>query len=221
MHENRTVLVSVTSRGALRIHRGYAYASDRTLEQIVAFVNPAVRGRRRRKAEDVISAFPVHDYVPSDSLAHRERRERPPPPEERPLLKRLRALHDALNAQYFDGRLGRVAIRLSNRMATRLGELTVEAATLAPVEIALSRRHIDEDGWAEVERTLLHEMVHQWQVESGMEPDHGPAFRRKAKEVGIAPSANRVVDRVTPACERGEEQGWLFRVSTSTTSNRC
>ena len=28
VHENRTVLVSVTSRGVLRVHRGYAYATD-------------------------------------------------------------------------------------------------------------------------------------------------------------------------------------------------
>ena len=29
LHENRTVMVSVTDRGILRLHRGFVYASDR------------------------------------------------------------------------------------------------------------------------------------------------------------------------------------------------
>jgi hypothetical protein len=40
-----------------------------------------------------------------------------------------------------------------------------------------------------VEETLLHEMVHQWQAETGQPVDHGRAFRRKAREVGITPRA--------------------------------
>jgi predicted SprT family Zn-dependent metalloprotease len=43
--------------------------------------------------------------------------------------------------------------------------------------------------WADVEETLLHEMVHQWQAESGRRVDHGREFRRKAREVGISPRA--------------------------------
>jgi hypothetical protein len=38
-------------------------------------------------------------------------------------------------------------------------------------------------------------MVHQWQDERGLAIDHGAAFRRRAREVGIAPSACRTVDR--------------------------
>jgi hypothetical protein len=34
-------------------------------------------------------------------------------------------------------------------------------------------------------------MVHQWQDENGQAIDHGPTFRRKAREVGICPSAKR------------------------------
>ncbi|MGD2135191.1 MAG: SprT-like domain-containing protein [Gemmatimonadales bacterium] len=221
VHENRSVLVSVTPRGVLRLHRGYAYASDRTLEHVIAFANPAGTRGRRRAAQDVISAFPVHDYVPSQGGGGRQRRRTPPPVDERRVVRKLEALYDRLNQRHFEGRLPRVPFRLSRRMETRLGELTVEVGSLTPVEIAISRRHIEQDGWAEVERTLLHEMVHQWQVESGAEPDHGPAFRRKAKEVGIAPSADRMVHRTSPAGDQREEQGWLFTVSTSTTSNRC
>ena len=36
-------------------------------------------------------------------------------------------------------------------------------------------------------------MVHQWQAETGLPVDHGPGFRRKAREVGIEPQARRKV----------------------------
>ena len=54
----------------------------------------------------------------------------------------------------------------------------------------MSRAHL-RHGWVEVERTVLHEMVHQWQAESGLPVDHGTQFRRKAREVGIEPTARR------------------------------
>ena len=44
-----------------------------------------------------------------------------------------------------------------------------------------------------LEATLLHEMVHQWQHETGRVVDHGAEFRRKAREVGITPAARRDV----------------------------
>ncbi|MEK7839247.1 MAG: SprT-like domain-containing protein, partial [candidate division NC10 bacterium] len=53
--------------------------------------------------------------------------------------------------------------------------------------------HIDRHGWEEAAHTLLHEMVHLWQHENGIEVDHGPRFRRKASEVGVVPSARRRV----------------------------
>jgi hypothetical protein len=74
-------------------------------------------------------------------------------------------------------------------MRQRLGELRMERKTGRPVHIGISRRHIRRDGWTSVEETLLHEMVHQWQAETGRPVDHGPEFRRKAREVGITPRA--------------------------------
>ena len=41
--------------------------------------------------------------------------------------------------------------------------------------------------------TLLHEMVHQWQHETGRPVDHGTEFRAKCREVGITPAARRDV----------------------------
>jgi hypothetical protein len=78
-------------------------------------------------------------------------------------------------------------------MRIRLGELSVDLRTGHPIEIAISRRHIARHPWAEVEHTLLHEMVHQWQAENGLAVDHGPAFRRKALDVGVLPGARRAV----------------------------
>ena len=76
-------------------------------------------------------------------------------------------------------------------MRTRLGELSVDIRTGQPIEIAVSRRHITRHRWEEVEHTLLHEMVHQWQAESGLPVDHGPLFREKARQVGVVPGAKR------------------------------
>jgi hypothetical protein len=76
-------------------------------------------------------------------------------------------------------------------MRTRLGELAVDLRTGRPLEIALSRRHLARHDWAEVEHTMLHEMVHQWQAETGLPVDHGPSFRRKAAELGIERRARR------------------------------
>ena len=64
-----------------------------------------------------------------------------------------------------------------------------------PVEIAISYRHVTRDGWHEAEQTLLHEMIHQWQAESGRPVDHGAMFRQKAREVGVTPRAMRDVGR--------------------------
>jgi hypothetical protein len=40
---------------------------------------------------------------------------------------------------------------------------------------------------------MLHEMVHQWQAETGQQIDHGRTFRQKAREVGVIPSAKRTI----------------------------
>jgi hypothetical protein len=38
-------------------------------------------------------------------------------------------------------------------------------------------------------------MVHQWQDETGQTIDHGPKFRAKAREVGVAPFARRTLTK--------------------------
>jgi hypothetical protein len=99
-----------------------------------------------------------------------------------------------LNLKHFEGQLGEIPIRLSARMRRRLGELSVDVLTGRAIELSLSRRHLARHPWSEVEHTLLHEMVHQWQAESGFAVDHSAIFRRKAREVGVIPAAKRTIN---------------------------
>jgi hypothetical protein len=188
-HTNRTVMLSLNKR-VLRVHRGYAFAPDRVLQAIVRFLNPRVPRALRRRAEQEFLAFPVDAYAPSRPRAERQERARPG---DIAFLYRLESLHRQLNAQHFGGALGEIRIRLSGRMRTRLGELAVEIRSGHPLDIAISRRHIARHAWSEVEHTLLHEMVHQWQAEIGLRIDHGRTFRQKAREVGVLPAATRRV----------------------------
>jgi hypothetical protein len=184
-HENRRVLAHVRG-GTLRLHRGFAYAPDRVLRAVVVFAQGRP-GPARSAARRELVSFPVHDYVPAPPGRPRKPR---PRAGDRAALERLRGLHALLNARHFGGSLRVPGFRVSHRMRRRLGEVV---ALDGGCVIAMSGRHLARDGWDEVERTLLHEMVHQWQVETGQRPDHGPAFRRKAREVGIEAAARRAV----------------------------
>jgi len=189
-HTNRTVMLSLNRR-ILRIHRGYSYAPDRVLKAIVRFLNRRVPRALRRVAEREFLQFPVEEHAPRP--ARPERRERARPGDVL-LLHRLEELHRRLNQEHFGGTLREIPIRLSGRMRLRLGELSVDIRTGRPVELSVSRRHIARHSWAEVEHTLLHEMVHQWQAETGLRIDHGRTFRQKAREVGVLPAAKRTIN---------------------------
>jgi hypothetical protein len=198
-HQNRVVMLSLRG-GVLRIHAGYAAAPDGVLEAVVRYLRPWARRATRQAAQEEFLAFPVERHAPS-----RERRRRPARvlPGDAPLLERLREAHRRLNAVHFGGALADIPIRISTRMRTRLGEVSLDRLTGAAEEIGMSRRHLRQDPWAEVEHTLLHEMVHQWQAETGRAVDHGAGFRRKAREVGVLPRARRPAGAATaPRFER-------------------
>lgn len=194
-HTNRCVMLSLSPKGVLRLHLGYAYAPDRVLRAIVRFLNPRVPRALRRLAEREFLAFPVHEYAPSQPAKERRERARPG---DLVLLHRLETLHRELNLRHFGGCLGEIPFRLSPRMRSRLGEVAVDLQSGRPLEIALSRRHLARHPWAEVEHTMLHEMVHQWQAENGLPVNHGPAFRRKAREVGVLPLGRRRISGNEP-----------------------
>ena len=194
LHTNRTVMLS-WGDGTLRIHRGYVMAPDRVLKAIVRFLRSRLPRQLKRAMEHQFLSFPVELYAPVPER-RRQRAERPRPGDLR-ILHELSRTHERLNQLHFDGKLQEIPFRLSGRMKTRLGEYSVNVRTGESVAITISRSHIRNEPWSEVEHTVLHEMVHQWQVESGLPLDHGPRFRRKAREVGIQPRARRHITRAS------------------------
>jgi hypothetical protein len=190
---NRAVMVSFNGQ-ILRVHRGYLDAPPEVMRAIVTFACGRTRADRRA-AQRAILAFPVH--TPSRPPKRREEKARP---EDGALIRELAHWHNEYNARYFDGALSAIPIRISGRMRTRLGQYTASSTDGEPAEIAISRAHIRRHGWSEALHTLLHEMVHQWQAENGLEIDHGRQFRLKAIAVGIAPNARR---ELRPAARTG------------------
>lgn len=189
----RTVMVSLIGR-TLRVNEGYAEAPESVLRAIVAFAI-ARNKTERLAAREVILAHDVE-------RAPVARRQEPARPGDVAMIAQLTEAHRQLNAQWFGGTLKTIPVRLSGRMATRLGHFDPGSRHLEP-EIVMSRSHISKHGWREAMHTLLHEMVHQWQHETGRPVDHGPEFRNKARDVGITPAARR---DVTPLERRRQRQ---------------
>lgn len=181
---NRTVLVSWHPVTGLRLHAGYAWAPDEVLAAIVIFLRRRVSRAERLAARRRFLGFPVDRHAPS----RRRRRQNDPPPEHAAEIAQLERLHQILNQRHFGGTLGTIPVRLSERMRSRLGEFRADHDG-RPLAITLSRQHLQRDGLGAAAETLLHEMVHQWQAETGRSLDHGRAFRAKAREVGIRPHA--------------------------------
>lgn len=183
---NRRTMVSVAGR-TLRLHEAYRAAPTSVHAAIVAFVmarrRPA-RSEAHRTIVEFARSIPDQARVPRAQRTH---------PDDAVIAARLQERHAALNAARFDESLKTVPVRVSRRMKSRLGHYSPARAGEG-AEIAISRRHLRRHGFASAEETLLHEMVHQWQDERGLPVDHSPAFRQKAREVGISPRATRVVD---------------------------
>lgn len=190
---NRTVMVSFRG-GELRVHRGYVAAPELVLRAIVAFVHARTRAQRAA-AQRVILSFPAQEAVGERAAAERPRRRQRTEAGDEPMVRVLIEWHRRYNALHFAGGLTMVSIRVSRRLRRRLGHYTAALPSTAPAEIVLSRSHIRRHGWDEALHTLLHEMVHQWQDECGLAIDHGPIFRRKARDVGITAAARRAVRR--------------------------
>jgi hypothetical protein len=181
---NRAVMVSYRGR-ELRVHEGYLIAPAEVMAAIVTFVNGRTVASRRLARRRILS-YQV-------ARTPRVRRPDAPHPDDAPLMKRLMEWHRRYNDRHFDGVLKTIPVRVSRRMRARLGHYMSAAPSGEPSEIVVSRRHIRRHGWEEALHTLLHEMVHQWQDETGHPIDHGRLFRTKACEVGVVPSARRTV----------------------------
>ena len=181
--DNGTTMVSFGD-GWLRVHRGYATAGDEVVGAIVRFAR-AKRRDTRSEAKRVLLSYAR--VLPGRRV--RLRRE-VTHPDDQPYAARLTEAHAELNAQLFDGTLKPMSIRVSRRMRRKLGHYSL-ASIERPADIAIGRRHIRRDAWEDVIHTLVHEMVHQWQQETGLPVAHDRAFRAKAREVGISPGAIR------------------------------
>ena len=194
--DNRAVMVSLSRRRVLSIHRGYARASDRVLKAVVRVLSPSISRALRRAAQHEILGFRAELHA--EGPPRRRRQGDRARPGDVAHTDRLAQLFREANAAHFAGGLPELPIRLSGRMKSRLGQLCLSHETGEPFEITVSRRHVERHGWPEVADTLLHEMVHLWQHVQGHPVDHGPAFRAKAREVGVEPSARRSVRRPAP-----------------------
>jgi len=183
--KNTRVMVSFRD-GEIRIHESYLDAPPEVLDAIVQLVEGRTKGRRRDAGKIIVANGPTTVAAPPP------RRERLHP-DDTAWTARLVDEHMRLNAAHFDNTLSPIVVRVSRRMKSRLGHYSPSDRN-APAEIAISRRHIRRHGWNDALETLLHEMVHQWQAETGSPLDHGPGFRRKAREVGIRPRAKRQVE---------------------------
>jgi hypothetical protein len=181
LHRNRRVMVSFDRRGGLRVHGGYAFAPDPVVSALAGWARPRSRRADRRALARTFLAFPVDRHLPA--TRPRRRIEEPVEPGDQDRLDRLVALHREFNRRWFNNMLGTIPIRWSGRMRRKLGHFEISAE--GPCAIVISRRHLRRDGWSRVAETLLHEMIHQWQQETGQGVDHGAAFRRKAREVGM------------------------------------
>jgi len=182
--DNSTTMVSF-GEGWLRVHRGYAAAGDEVVGAIVRFAR-AKRRDSRSEAKRVLLGYA--SVLPGRRA--RLRREATHPDDE-PSSARLTEAHAELNAQFFDGTLKPMTIGVSRRMKRKLGHYSLASAERG-ASIVIGGRHIRRDSWDDVMHTLLHEMVHQWQQESGLPVAHDRAFRAKAREVGIDPRAVRL-----------------------------
>jgi hypothetical protein len=178
--------VMVSFRGdELRVHRGYLDASHEVLDAIIRIVEGRTKAIRREAGNFVVANAPV-------GISEEPKRRETTHPDDEAWSARLVEEHRRLNAERFGGSLQPIVVRVSRRMKSRLGHYSPAVGSNA-AEIAISRRHIRRHGWPDALDTLVHEMVHQWQAESGLELDHGPGFRKKAREVGIRDRARREV----------------------------
>jgi hypothetical protein len=180
---NRNIMVSWRGR-VLRINAGYVSAPREVHSAIVAMVQGRTRAARAA-ARSVVLAH----RIPVETVRAPRRREAAHPADA-PLVAEMERAHAEYNRTRFGGMLSTPEFRVSRRMKSRLGHYAAAGAEYE-AEIAISLRHIRRHGWQEALHTLLHEMVHQWQAETGLPLDHGPEFRRKAREVGIVARATR------------------------------
>lgn len=184
---NRRVMVSVGEGGTtVRLNERFRDAAPEVWRAVGRMYASGASPAERARSRALVQRF-LRESPPADVPARRPPRRRVAP-SDRPHVERLQAEFDRVNAEHFGGALPRVPIFLSGRMRRRNGHFSPE-----PAEIVLSRALCEDAVAGEAEQTLRHEMIHLWQHARGERPDHGPAFRRLARRLGVHPRATRPV----------------------------
>ena len=88
---------------------------------------------------------------------------------------------------YFEGGLPIIPVELSHRMRKQLAR--VEAINGKPFRLVMSAHHIHLHGWKAAQETLLHELIHVWQVTRRKPMHHDRGFREQATRIGVVAAA--------------------------------
>lgn len=98
-------------------------------------------------------------------------------------LRYLRYWHSRFNKQCFGNQLSKPDLQIIPWDEAHLGW----CHKTKPVKIEIC----DTSDLVSARRALLHEMIHQWQLETGQPFGHGPSFQRKATQcfdsTGLSP----------------------------------
>jgi len=108
-------------------------------------------------------------------------------------IGRIYAEYHAVNNSHFGGLLRPVRFDFT-RLTPKIKGRRQVARTVASDEgnwcyVELDDRYMLTASWPDLVETLRHEMVHVWQAQMGYDLNHGPTFRKKAKELGISERA--------------------------------
>ncbi|MBC5810858.1 MAG: SprT-like domain-containing protein [Candidatus Eremiobacteraeota bacterium] len=96
-----------------------------------------------------------------------------------PDVSELQLLFARFNNEHFGGEIPAHRIAYNARFGNLAGRVTYK-----PPLIELSPKHFERHPEA-LEETLLHEMIHAWLFARGQNPNHGTAFKRKMRELGM------------------------------------
>jgi len=96
----------------------------------------------------------------------------------------LEQLFDRLNKEVFDGELIRnfpvIFREMKNKVAHVIQQQTGRN-TYKTLELAFSKNYHFSD--AQYQKIMLHEMIHVWELQNGIDSDHGGAFYRQLDRI--------------------------------------
>jgi hypothetical protein len=97
------------------------------------------------------------------------------------------------NELYFGGELDLRSIRfsISNRMTRAMGKFSYSHRQGQQIKVSSLLSGITDE-W---KNTVVHELVHAWQYQSGLKLDHGYSFKKKAAEIARISNRQMIITR--------------------------